>query len=85
MVFKVVWSRSALRELREIKDYIAADNPNAAKNVVREIEEQVDLLQTLPFGFPAYVPVSTKTRGTRWLVAIAFSTESSPTNTASAS
>ena len=56
MVFQVVWSRTALRELREIKNYIAADNPTAADNVVHEIEERVDLLQTLPFGFPAYAP-----------------------------
>src|SRR5712691_8006992 len=56
MVFRVVWSRSALRELREIKNYIAANNPTAAKKIVREIEERVDLLQTLPFGFPAYAP-----------------------------
>lgn len=56
MVFKVIWSRTALRELREIKSYIAADNPTAANKVVHEIEERVDLLQTLPFGFPAYAP-----------------------------
>ena len=56
MVFKVVWSRTAQRELREIKNYIASDNPNAADKVVHEIEERVDLLQTLPFGFPAYAP-----------------------------
>lgn len=56
MVFQVVWSRTALRELREIKTFIAADNPTAAKKVAHEIEERVDLLQTLPFGFPAYAP-----------------------------
>jgi hypothetical protein len=43
-----------LRQLREIKDYIAADNPTAPDKVVHEIEERADLLQTMPFGFPAY-------------------------------
>lgn len=56
MVFQVVWSRTALRQLREVKDYIAADNPAAADKVVHEIEERADLLQTMPFGFPAYAP-----------------------------
>lgn len=56
MVFQVVWSRTALQELRAIRDYIAANNPKAAEGVVRGIEERVDLLQTIPFGFPAYAP-----------------------------
>ena len=57
MVFQIIWARSALRELREIKDYIAKDNPAAAEKVVREIEGRVEHLQTLPFGFPAYEPI----------------------------
>ena len=56
MVFKVVWTGPARTELREIKNYIAADNPAAAQRVVREIEARVDLLQTMPFGFPEYAP-----------------------------
>ena len=56
MEFQIVWSRSALRELREIRDYIAADNPTAANELVAEIQERVELLQTLPFGFPVYAP-----------------------------
>jgi len=56
MVYQVVWSRTALRELCEIKNYIAADNPTPAEKVIREIEERVDLLQTMPFGFPTYAP-----------------------------
>lgn len=56
MVFQVVWSRSALQELWAIKNYIAAENPKAAEGVVRGIEARVDLLQTIPFGFPAYAP-----------------------------
>ena len=56
MVFQVIWSRTALRQLCEIKDYIAADNPTAANKIVQEIEERVDLLRTMPFGFPAYAP-----------------------------
>ena len=56
MVPQVIWSRTALRQLREIKDYIAADNPTAADKVAHEIEDRADLLQTMPFGFPAYAP-----------------------------
>lgn len=37
MVFQVIWSLTALRQLREVKDYIAAGNPTAADEVeVRE-------------------------------------------------
>ena len=56
MVFKVVWTGPARTELREIKSYISADNPAAAQRVVQEIETRVDLLQTMPFGFPEYEP-----------------------------
>ena len=56
MVFQIVWSRTALRELRAIGEYIAAENPTAAEGVVRAIKGRVDVLQTLPFGFPTYGP-----------------------------
>ncbi len=56
MVFKVVWTGPARAELREIKNYIAADNPAAAKRVIQEIEARVDRLETMPFGFPEYEP-----------------------------
>lgn len=56
MVFQIVWSRTALRELRVIAKYIAAENPTAAEGVVRAIQGRVGVLQTLPFGFPVYGP-----------------------------
>ena len=56
MVFKVIWTGPAKAELRDIRDYIAADNPTAAKRVAREITERTRLLGTMPFGFPAYGP-----------------------------
>ena len=56
MVFKVVWTGLARAELREIKNYIAENNPAAAKRVIQEIEARVDFLETMPFGFPEYEP-----------------------------
>ncbi len=56
MVFKVIWTGPAKAELRDIRDFIAADNPTAAKKVAREITERTRLLGTMPFGFPAYEP-----------------------------
>jgi plasmid stabilization system protein ParE len=76
MVFQVIWSRTALRQLREIKDYIAADNPTAADKAVHEIEERADLLQTMPFGFPAYAPRLDENSDTRSLADTGFSIES---------
>jgi plasmid stabilization system protein ParE len=71
MVFQVIWSRTALRQLREVKDYIAADNPTAADRVVHEIEERADLLQTM---FRLMHRDLMKTHGTPSLVDIESST-----------
>ena len=56
MVLKVIWTGPAKAELRDIREYIAADNPAAAKKVVREITERTRALGTMPFAFPAYEP-----------------------------
>ena len=40
MVLKVIWTGPAKAELRDIREYIAGDNPAAAKKVVREITER---------------------------------------------
>ncbi len=56
MVFQVIWTGPAKAELRDIHDFIATDNPTAAKTVAREITERTRLLGTMPFGFPAYEP-----------------------------
>lgn len=57
------WLRKALRNLDEEAAYIAADDPNAARLVIRRIFEAVDQLADQPgAGRPGRVP------GTRELV-----------------
>jgi plasmid stabilization system protein ParE len=46
MDFKVIWSDSAISDLKEICDYIARDKPNAAEKVGRGILEHVKLLES---------------------------------------
>ncbi len=45
MVIKYL--RSALNDLESIAEYIALDNPKAAKRVIKELKETVDLLMTV--------------------------------------
>lgn len=51
------WAAPALRDLEEIGDYIARDNPAAADRVVTQILNQTDALATHPhIGRPGRVP-----------------------------
>lgn len=60
---RVRWTRPALADLAEIHDYIAADNPAAAKQVIRRIRQDANILNEHPaIGRPGRVP------GTRELV-----------------
>jgi len=60
---RIRWLRKALRNLDEEATYIAADDPNAARLVIRRIFEAVDQLAEQPgAGRPGRVP------GTRELV-----------------
>jgi len=60
---RIRWLRKALRNLDEEATYIAADDPNAARLVIRRIFEAVDQLADQPgAGRPGRVP------GTRELV-----------------
>ena len=60
MVFQVKWSERARFDLIEIRDYIAADNPTAARKVIREIVARTRLLATQPLSSPAYEPARDK-------------------------
>jgi toxin ParE1/3/4 len=42
------WLTQALADLSEIHSYIARDNPDAARHVVGEIRQQVEILVTQP-------------------------------------
>ena len=60
---RIRWLRKALRNLDEEATYIAADDPNAARLVVRRVFEAVEQLTEHPgAGRPGRVP------GTRELV-----------------
>lgn len=45
---EIRWTEEAQRWLRDIYDYIAADNPDAAHRVVGEIYEKAQVLQQFP-------------------------------------
>ena len=48
---EITWTEEALRWLRDIHDYIAVDNPDAAQKVVNGIYEKVQILRKFPkFG-----------------------------------
>ncbi|MBI2307601.1 MAG: type II toxin-antitoxin system RelE/ParE family toxin [Rhodocyclales bacterium] len=61
------WLRQALDDLRGIHDYIAAENPVAARQVISHLREQARLLPLHPeIGRPGRLP------GTRELVIVRF-------------
>jgi toxin ParE1/3/4 len=45
---EIRWTEEALRWLRDIYDYIAADNPDAANRVVEDIYDKAQLLRQFP-------------------------------------
>ena len=45
---EVIWAESALNDLDAIADYIALDNPEAARRLVQKILEHVDHLESHP-------------------------------------
>jgi len=45
---EVVWTLPALSDLDAIADYIALDNPEAAKQLVRKVFDHVEQLRTHP-------------------------------------
>ena len=54
MDFKVIWTESAIADLRDLCDYIARDNPQASEKTGRGILNHVKILETFPFIGPAY-------------------------------
>lgn len=54
---KVIWFKSAVLDLKSVRDYITQDNPQAAQQVVQRIKEKVSLLREQPgMGRPGRVP-----------------------------
>ena len=54
MDFKIIWTDSAIADLKEIVDYISRDNPLASEKLGRGILEHVKILEIFPFIGPAY-------------------------------
>ena len=54
MDFKVIWTDSAIEDLKEICDDIALDNPSASQKVGHGILDHVRILETFPSIGPAY-------------------------------
>lgn len=53
------WLPEALDDLREIHDYIARDNPEAARRVIEKIRREVEILRSQPeVGRPGRLPES---------------------------
>ena len=48
MVMQIIWLKTALKNIDELAEYIAQENPQAARQVAEEIEAQVNLLATQP-------------------------------------
>lgn len=49
---KLVWTDSALADLDAIADYIALDNPDAARKVVQRVFDHVEQLAVHPLSGP---------------------------------
>lgn len=47
-VVKLVWTRRALRQLAEAREYVAIDNPAAARAQIEKIERTINRLKAFP-------------------------------------
>src|SRR6476660_4204123 len=45
---RLIWTEPALQDLEQIADYIALDDPAAAKRLVRKVFNKAELLQDFP-------------------------------------
>jgi plasmid stabilization system protein ParE len=54
MDFKVVWTDLSIIDLRSVVELVAADNPEAAELLGRDIIAAVEVVITFPFIGPAY-------------------------------
>jgi plasmid stabilization system protein ParE len=54
MGFKIVWTESAIGDLKEICEYLASENRLAARKVGQGILDHVKILETFPYVGPSY-------------------------------
>ena len=45
---RLIWTEPALQDLEQIADYIALDDPAAAKRLIRKVFSKVELLRSFP-------------------------------------
>lgn len=50
MAFQIIWSRTAVEDLREIVQYIALDDPGAAAHLADCIVSRIERASELPFS-----------------------------------
>jgi addiction module RelE/StbE family toxin len=50
MAFKIIWSQTAVEDLKGIVQYIALDDPNAAANLAERIIQRIESASKLPFS-----------------------------------
>ncbi len=56
---RIRWLNEALQDLSDIHDYIAVENPPAARRVVGEIRREISILESQPdVGRPGRLPDS---------------------------
>lgn len=63
---RLIWTEPALQDLEQIADYIALDNPVAARRLVKRVFSKAELLQDFPEMCP--VPHDLADSGYRHLV-----------------
>ncbi len=54
MDFKIIWTESAIDDLKDICTYISRDNPSASATTGKGILGHVKILETFPLIGPAY-------------------------------
>jgi toxin ParE1/3/4 len=50
MAFQIIWSQTAVEDLKGIVQYIALDNPDAAANLANHIIQRIETASMLPFS-----------------------------------
>lgn len=75
----VIWSRSALDDLKAQVAYIAAENPATAQRVSDAIRAAASALSDIPTGRPGRVTDTYEKSVTRLPYIIAYAISSSPT------
>ena len=50
MDFRIIWTNSAISDLKSIIQFIAMDKPSTAKSVGKAIIENIEYLKNFPFS-----------------------------------